>query len=209
MIGKSNLPAVLVAMALAGAPTAYAATGTGGAAPPAAKQPAAPAAAQPKIHYIEYSDRVSRKDIAAYGAAKITLDQAILAAEQNLHAKAVEAVFRAAPAQPHYVVWLMRKGRVLTARIDSVTGKVAQLGRGISDNRLFPVERSEFMATEHARMNLAGAVTFAQKTSGDKPIAASLEITDRTRGYEIVVVDKGMVQSVWVSPDNPMMTASK
>lgn len=209
MTRKAYLPAIVAALALAGAPIAYAATAPGAPTAPSAQASTAAPVATPKIHYVGFSDRVSHRDIAAFGEAKLTLDQAIAVAEGQLHGKVVEAAFRGARDHPHYVVRVMENGRVLTASVDSASGQVTRLGHGVSVHRLYPAERAEFLRTAEARMNLANAVAFAQKDSGDKPIAASLEGNHKARGYEVFVVHKNMLQTVWVSPDNWPMTAMK
>lgn len=206
MIRKVNLTAVVAALALAGAPIAYAAAA---ATPPSTQAATTTPAAAPKIQYVRFSDRVSARDIAAFGASKISLDQAITAAEGQLHGKVVEAAFRGTPDHPHYVVRVMDNGRVLAASVDSTSGQVTRLGHGVPVHRLYPVERAEFLRTAEARINLASAVAFAQKNSGDTPIAASLEGNHNTRGYEVFVVHKNLLQTVWVSPDNWPMTAMK
>lgn len=208
MTRKIVLPAALVAAALVGVPLAEAAPSTG--APANAAQPAAKApAARPKTHYIAFSDRVGGKDIAALAKSNVSLGQAIGAAERDTHGKAVEAVFKAAPDQPHYVVWVMENGRVLAAGVDARSGTVTRLGRGVPLHRLVPGERAEFRITGKEPLSLGGAVAIAQKDSGNAPIAASLERSDRTRGYEVALVDKGALATVWVSPDNPTMTTSR
>lgn len=221
MIRKSNLPAIVAALALAGAPIAFATTAFGATTPPASTQgtaapagngpggapssPTKPTAATPstpKIHYITFSDRVSRRDVAAFGSSKLSLDQAIAAAEGKLHGKAVEASFRGTGSRPHYVVRVMDRGRVFTAAVDSASGQVTRVGHGVSVHRLYPGERAEFLRTAEARTNLANAVAFAQKAAKANPIAASLAGNHGTRGYEVFVVDNNALQTVWVSPDN-------
>ncbi len=209
MLTKVGFPAVVAILALAGAPVAFAATTAGARAAPTARTSTVTPAAAPGIHYVRFSDRVSGRDIAAFGASKLTLDQAITAAEGQLHGKVVEAAFRGTPDHPHYVVRMMENGRVLTASVDGANGQVTRLGHGVSVHRLYPAERAEFLRTADARMNLANAVAFAQRDTGDRPIAASLEGNHNTRGYEVFVVHKNLLQTVWVSPDNWPMTAMK
>ena len=239
MIRKISVPAVLLAAALGGASVAYAATGAGistapvnpqpstmkpasttttnpaaGTAVPSATatkatQPAAVTPAKPKIHYIAFSDRVNAKDIAAFGSSKVSLDRAISSAEREINGKAVEAVFRAGPRYPHYIVRVMKNDRVLSAWVEAESGKVITRGRGVPLHRLYAGERAEFMRTDHARMSLADAVAFAGKDTGNAPIAASMDRSGGTNAYDIAIVSKGKLQAVWVSPGNPTNVASK
>jgi len=195
---KAAFPALLMAGALAGAPVAYAATDASG-----AKQP-------PRMtHYITYSDQVSAQDIAAFKPGDLSLAQAIRAAEKKTGDKAVEAVFKATPDRPHYVVWMMQPKDVLATWVDAKTGEVTALAPGDPLNRLNPRERAAFMATDAAKMNLADAAALAQKNSGDRPIAANLVRFDRTTGYQIAMVHQGALQTVWVPPNNPALVAAK
>ena len=229
MIRKANLTAMVAALALAGAPIAYAGSAlaapaptvdgqssaaaspgiakSDSAAPSAAAKPAA-SPAKPKIRYIGFSDRESRRDIDAFGNSRISLDQAIRHAQDQLHGQAIEASFRAA-RQPHYLVRVLDDGRVTTAAVDAGSGKVTSMGHPVSLDRLYPRERADALRTMKARTDLAQAVAFARRDSGDKPIAASLAGSRNTRGYEIFVVDHHMLQSVWISPDNWPQVAMK
>jgi uncharacterized membrane protein YkoI len=58
----------------------------------------------------EFSDSVSAGDIVALGSAKVSLDQAIADAERDMRGRVVEAVFKATPGRPHYVVWMTKNG---------------------------------------------------------------------------------------------------
>jgi uncharacterized membrane protein YkoI len=170
---------------------------------------ALPAGASPKpaVRYVRFLDRVNREDIAAFGAAKIPLAQAMEKAARDMHGVVVEAVFKADPSKPHYVVWVMEHGRVLTAYVDPETGQVTRLRRAIATHRLYPSERRDFEATAKATMTLPEAAFFASKHTGGAPISAALERVDRTDGYQIAFVDKktGRMQEIWVSPNNPPM----
>jgi len=227
-IRKTDLPAIFAALALAGAPIAYAAPALAAPAPavdgqspaaaapasrdgaqPSAAKPAPASAAKPQIRRISFSDRVDRRDIAAFGASKLSLDQAIAAAEGQLHGKVVEATFRAGRGHPHYVVRVMARERISTASVDAVSGQVTRRGHAVALARLYPGERGEFLRTAEARTNLAEAVAFAEKSTGAKPIAASLEGNHGTRGYEVFVIDNSQLQTVWISPDNWPRVAMK
>jgi len=227
MIRNATLPvALVVAAAVAGAPVAYAATGAGSAMPATSSTsmthsvPAptkmAPLVESPmttqekmKIHYISFSDRVSMKDVEAFASSKITLLSAIIAAEGRLNGEAVEAVFRAAPERPHFVVWVMRDKRVYATWVDADSGRVIWHARGIALSRFYPSERAEFLATMKTRSNLAGAVSdvlnITYKGSSDRPIAASFESGD----YYVVAVNHSKVLPVDASADNAPLIASK
>lgn len=218
---KHVIPAAALAAALATAPT-FAATQGGrpttevtpqktATAPPATTPvPAHPTAMHhPFVQRESLSDRVDPADIAAFASAKIPLDQAIASAERDLHGTAVEAGFKATPDQPHYVVWVMANGRVTTGWVDAQSGAVKSLAGSTSLRRVPSFERAEFAATGRARTNLAEAARTAQAKSGDKAIAASFEISGRTRAYEVTIV-KGMTpRTVWVSPRGQAHLASR
>jgi uncharacterized membrane protein YkoI len=218
---KAAIPAVLLATALVGAP-AFAATQGSTTMPETSpqKSPMPPAAAAPsharnlqepmrsKARFDEFSDRVNSGDITAFASAEVSLSQAIADAERDMHGKVVEAVFKAAPDQPHYVVWLTTNSRVLTGWIDAEHGTVTPLVGSTTLRQLYPRERAEFIATDEARTSLADAVRIAQEKSGNRPIAASFEVSGRTRAYDIAVVKGSALHTVWVSPHGQARLAS-
>ncbi|HUK07558.1 MAG TPA: PepSY domain-containing protein [Stellaceae bacterium] len=219
-------PIALIATALSGAPIAYAVSSGSAETPntPALStsktaSPSSSAAenptAKPKtlekkaVHFVAFSDHVSKADIAAFANCKIALDRAISTAESDLKGKAVEAVFKATPDQPHYVVWVMREGRVYASWIDGRTGRMTWHGSGIALARLYPGERAEFLSTARARSSLRDAVAYAHEDTGNKPIAATFERIDGAEGYYVAVVSGGKSELIGISPNNLPTLASK
>jgi uncharacterized membrane protein YkoI len=215
MIRKAMLPAALMAAAITCASAAHAATGSSSAAganaapSSAAAQPVGGSAVKSGIRYVALSDRVNLKDVAALNSSKLTLDKAIVSAESETKGKAVEARFQANPHGPQYVVWVMKNNEVMKALVDADTGKVTNAAHGIALHRLYPYERTDFVITEKAKAGLAEAVAIAEATSNAKPIAATLERSERMPAYHVVIVGSHGLETVWVSPDNPAVVASK
>jgi len=103
----------------------------------------------------------------------------------------------------------MKNDRVLSTWVDPKSGKVTTPNRGTPLRRLYTNERAEFTKIDHARIALVDAVAFARTSSGNNPIAASMEASEGTNAYDIAIVSKGKLQAVWVSPGNPVNVASK
>jgi len=230
MFNRVTLSAALMTAALAGAPVALAATSadttgtlpsaptamassptsTGtGAGQKAMVRPPTQGAAADSVRYISFYERVSPKDVVAFGAGKVSLEEAIADAQRSTNGTAVEAVFRAAPGKPHYVVWLTKGGLLYHAAVDAQSGAVASVAHGIALHRLNPSQRADVNALEQAKASLADAIAIAAKDSNDKPIAAYLERSEGMRTYHVAVIENGAVQTMWVSPDNPTIVASK
>jgi uncharacterized membrane protein YkoI len=230
MLSKMTLSAALMAAALAGAPAAYAATGTNmtGSSPgssavtalaptstgnsvgqDAAMRSPAQATTARSVRFVSLYERVSPKDVAAFGSSKVSLDEAIADAQRSTSGTAVEAVFKAAPGKPHYLVWLTKDNRLFRSTVDAQSGAVAGAAHGLPLHRLYPSQRADVKAVEQAKASLADAVAIAAKDSNDKPIAASLLRSEGMRSYHVAVIENGAVQTIWVSPDNPMTVASK
>ena len=165
--------------------------------------------AKPAIRYVGLSDQVRAQDIASFGSSKVTLDRAISSAEQKLDGRAVEAVFKAEPVRPHYVIRIMKGDRLTSAWVDASTGRGTHSRHSVALRQLYPGERAELMRADQSPDSLADAVAFAQRESGNQPIAARIERSEGTLAYDVATVSKGTLQSVWVSPDNPTMMASK
>lgn len=220
MIKKVTFPAALVVAALACASLAQAesspAAATGTKAAPAQMMPSSPAtktagtlSAKPSLHYVVISDRVTSKDIAAFHASRVTLDQAIATAESETHGKAVEAAFRSGRHGPRYVVTVMRHMEVSKVFVNADSGKIAYVARNITLRRLYPYERSDFVMTKKAKSGLANAVAIAAETSNEKPIAAMLVRAEGMSTYHVAIVGSDGLRTVWVSPNNPAIVASK
>jgi uncharacterized membrane protein YkoI len=221
MLNRTMLSATLIAAALAGAPMAFAATSTDatGTSPNAlatssdgqkamtSSSSQRPAAGS--IRFISLDERVTPEDVAAFGTSQVSLDEAIADAQRTTKGTAVDAVFEAVPGKPHYVVWLTKGDRLYRSTVDAQSGAVASADHGFALHRLNPSERADVGAVEQAKASLADAVAIAAKDSNGKPIAAFLEREEGVRAYHVAVIEKGALQSVWVSPNNPMAVASK
>jgi uncharacterized membrane protein YkoI len=160
-------------------------------------------------HYVFLSDRVHPRDIAALNSSKLTLDQAITAAESQTHERAVEARFQTDPQGPQYAVWVMKNGRVMKTLVDADTGKVTDGGRGLSLHRLYPSERRDFVMAVRAKADLADAVAITEATSKSKALAAALDRTEGISAYHVRIATGKGLETVWVSPNNPTIIASK
>lgn len=221
MLNRTMLSVTLIAAALAGAPMAFAATSTDttGASPDVpttssvGQKTMTPSPSQHpaagSMRFISLDERVTPKDVAAFGTGQISLEEAIADAQQTTKGTAVDAVFEAVPGKPHYVVWLTNGGRLYRSTVDAQSGAVASADHGFALHRLNPSERADVGAVEQAKASLADAVAIAAKDSNDTPIAAFLEREEGVRAYHVAVIEKGALQSVWVSPNNPMTVASK
>lgn len=197
-----TLSAMLLASALAGAPLAQAATSAGTTTAPS---PAILTA----THFIPLESRVRPSDLAAFPSSQITLKDAVTAAQTDSGGIPVDAVFRAGPGQPHYLVWLTKDGRIYHSIVDAASGKITGTTHGLALHRLNPSERADVMAVAHAKAGLADAIAIAARNTGDKPIAGYLSQSEGMRAYHVAIVENGVLKSVWISPDNPSILASK
>ncbi len=219
MFDRMMLSAVMMVVALGAAPAAFAASSSEAGASPGTP---ATSSAGPKamvssldkqattrpVRFISLYERVTPKDISAFGAGPVSLDEAIADAQRTTNGTAVDALFKAGPGKPHYVVWLTKDSRLYRSTVDAENGAVAGPARGFALHRLNPSERADVGVIEQAKANLADAVAIAAKDSDDKPIAASLERREGVRAYHVAVIEKGALQTLWVSPDNPTIVAS-
>ena len=219
MFDRMMLSAAMMVVALAAAPAAFAASPSETEALPAApatsstgpkamvSSPDKRAVTSP-ARFISLYERVTPKDISAFGAGAISLDEAIADAQRTTSGTAVDAVFKAGPGEPHYVVWLTKDNRLYRSTVDAENGTVVGAAHGFTLHRLNPSERADVGVIEHAKADLADAVAIAAKDSSGKPIAASLEREEGVRAYHVSVIEKGALQTLWVSPDNPTIVAS-
>jgi uncharacterized membrane protein YkoI len=160
------------------------------------------------VRFISLYERVTPKDISAFGAGPVSLDEAIADAQRTTNGTAVDAEFKAGPGKPHYVVWVTKDNRLYRSTVDAENGAVVGAAHGFTLHRLNPSERADVGVIEQAKADLADAVAIAAKDSNGEPIAASLEREEGIRAYHVSVIEKGALQSLWVSPDNPTIVAA-
>jgi uncharacterized membrane protein YkoI len=227
MIRHAIFPALLVTAALAGGTAASAATVTGSTSGSPSVQMSATSAqdslgkSQPAIspsrsqatmpypaRTVSFNSRVSPSDVVKFGSGDISLEKAVTTAQNDTHGPAFDALFQST-GQPHYMVWLTKDGRVYHAKIDAVSGKLLESTPGLALHRLNPSQRTDIAAVEHAKADLADAIAIAAKNTGEQPIAAHFSNSEGMRAYHVAIVKNGTLQMVWISPDNPMVVASR
>jgi uncharacterized membrane protein YkoI len=157
---------------------------------------------------ISFYRRLNPGDVAKFGSGDISLEKAVATAQNDTHGTAFDALFKAS-GRPHYIVWLSKDARVYHAKIDAVNGKLLDATPGVALHRLNPSERADVSAVEHAKANLTDAVAIAAKDTGEQPIAAHFSNSEGMRAYHVAIVKNGALQTVWISPYNPTVVASK
>jgi uncharacterized membrane protein YkoI len=198
-----TLPMALLTSALVGASLAQAATPSG------ATAGSSPVAASSPTRFVPLQSRVRPDDLSAFSSSQISLQDAVTAAATDSGGIPVDAIFRAGESHPHYLVWLTKDGRVYHSIVDAQSGRVTEAMHGLPLHRLNPSERANVMAVAHAKAGLADAIAIAARDTGDKPIAGYLAESEGMRAYHIAIVENGALKSIWISPDNPSIVASK
>ena len=186
----------LVAAALALTPTlALAQTSL---APPAGN-PAAPTGANgPRGSGTSHAGHHAH-DLRGQQAARVTLAQAIEAAEGRGQGRAIEAGFETRSGTGHYEVTVLGDDGKLTEHdVDAVSGQVT----GSESRRLegFFI-RLRPADVQNARTTLRQAITLAEQRAGGRAAEAEVERDGDTVRYKITVADGDRTREVRVGAD--------
>jgi uncharacterized membrane protein YkoI len=199
----SAMPVVFAAALLLSDPIAAAAQN--GAATAARAQFAAqmPTENGPKV------DEEGTADIRAFENARVSLPDAIGAAEKHTRGKAIDAAFADYNGAPAYEVKTFQNGAVWDGMIDAITGQVIGEGETTPESDLDRDDKAELEAFQNAKQTLLQALKAAEDHSGGKAIEAGLDETDGKVVYEIGIMKNGVLETVDVNPENGQVIAAQ
>lgn len=124
--------------------------------------------------------------------SKITLAEAVAAAEKRVDGKATRAVVRYADGKLLLIIDVEAPGLTATVQIDPATGTVA-------DTK--PDSAADVALTE--------AITKAEKESGGHATEAMIELQDEAKTITVEVVGKGLHKKVKIDPAKGDVTGSE
>jgi uncharacterized membrane protein YkoI len=173
MLNRVTLPAALVAALGFGAVPALAAT----------------------------TSQVATPDVAGFQHAKISLDQAITAAEKASGGKTIDASFQMMNGKSGYAVTVLANSKMKDFWVDPQSGVATpQTKLTTAELNQQAMDKAGFSAVHSAKETLPQAIALAEQHSGGKAIDAMIEKRDSKLAYDIQVVKGGKLNSVWVDP---------
>jgi len=154
---------------------------------------AAPAiAAEKRVHE-------SKAEIGAFANVKLSLQDAIAAAEKQTGGKAIDADFATKGGASIYKIRTVGNNAVTDVVVDAATGTVST-GKTTQASRLDREDKAEISAIQQAKVSLDQAARAAEQQEDGKAIAAGLEESGGQVAYEAEVVKDGAVKKVKVDP---------
>ena len=173
MLRRTTLPAALVASLAFGSMPALAAT----------------------------SSQAITPDVAGFQHAKITLDQAIAAAEKASGGKAANADFEMMNGKDGYAVGVLAQGKMHELWVDPQSGKATpetKMSRAAENQEA--LDKADLDQMHGAKTTLQQAIAMAEQHSNGKAIDAGIEKRNSKLTYNVRVVRDGKLSTVWVDP---------
>ena len=179
MYNRAKLPAVLVAALAFGAAPALAAA----------------------------SGQAATPDIAGFSKAKITLDQAIAAAQKQVAGKATSADFVRMDGKTGYIVGVLADNQTKDVWVNPQSGEAALVSTpNTSELNILPLNKTEMADAQNATTSLQQAVSMADRHSGGKAVAADIQDHGKMAAYNVQTLRDGKLSTIWVNPINGHVT---
>lgn len=174
---------------------------------------ASPALAQSSTHAMsaaEHSGRVeheNKAELNEFNSAKVSMLDAISAAEKEANGKAYSVSFESRNGKPDYKVKTYQNNGIWLGMVDATSGQVSGTGKTIQQGRLDKEDRVEVKGIQNAQKTLTDAVKAAEQHASGKAIDAALTDTKGKLAYEVEVVKNSAVQKVMVDPSSGKVTS--
>lgn len=148
----------------------------------------------------------SRTEMDLFQKARISMLDAIAAAERHTGGRALEAGFELRSDRPVYKVAVFHNNAVWIGLVDANSGQVQGESRTTPLDRLGQEDRAEVNGLQRAKLSLADAIKAAEQQSGDRAIEAGMEQLHDRAVYEVVVLRNGATRKLAVDPASGQVT---
>jgi uncharacterized membrane protein YkoI len=137
-------------------------------------------------------------DLAGFEQAKVTLDQAIAAAEKQSGGKAMDATFQNMGANSGYAVTVLADGRMKVLWVDP------QSGLATPEAKMLSAEANQKALSDlnGAKTSLPQAISMAEQRTGGRAIDAWIVKHSDKYAYDIRLLRDGKLSTLWVDPDS-------
>lgn len=156
------------------------------------------------------AEHVPTADIDAAKSAKVSLTDAINAAQVQDHGNVVSARFELRQGKPEYLIRAFdgKSGQEWVGHVDASTGKLIGQGETVPLSRLPKEDQQELTASQNSGSTLAQAVQTAEQQRGGKALAAGLsarqgKVTYRTQ----LLQSNGRTQMAMVNPQSGQVSS--
>lgn len=151
------------------------------------------------------AQRVPEADIEAARRAKVSLTDAISAAQRQSHGNVVSAKFELRQGTPEYLIRTFDAGsqQLWIGHVDADSGQLIGQGETIPLGQVPEADRQELTASVRSRSSLAQAVQTAERQGGGKALSAALSTQDGQVRYRMELLkSNGRTQMAMISPQS-------
>jgi uncharacterized membrane protein YkoI len=180
-IVKSALPSAFAALLLAASPAAIAAA-------PAASPAGHPAASETA------NEHENKVELKTFDQAKISLADAIAAAEKSSSGKALGASFEDFHGKPAFHIRTTHRNGIWEGMVDAASGQVIGQGKTTPQNKIDREDQAEISAVEGGKTTLAAAVRTAEQKLSGKAMDAEVEERGGKVVYDVEILANGAVK---------------
>ena len=127
----------------------------------------------------------------AFSKAKVSLSDAIKAAEQNTQGKVLGIEFDERQQQPTYTARILHNGKEAIVHVNANCGQVMGQPTKIAKGKLDSEDKAEGTDLQNAKVTLTDAVKTAEQKTGGKAMDAQLTTRQGKPVYEVEVAHGG------------------
>lgn len=156
------------------------------------------------------AEHVPTADINAAKSAKVSLTDAINAAQVQDHGNVVSARFELRQGKPEYLIRAFdgKSGQEWVGHVDASTGKLIGQGETVPLSRLPKEDQQELTASQNSGTTLAQAVQTAEQQRGGKALAAGLSARQGKVSYRTELLQSnGRTQMAMVNPQSGQVSS--
>src|SRR5258705_12131094 len=153
-------------------------------------------AAQPAVQVAaaEPEPGSNKTELKAFEQVKVSVANAIAAANKHTGGKVTEASFAMRNGKPIYKVKTYQDSNAWEGTVDAQTGQVIGNGKSTPESKLDAEDKAELAGLQIAKVTLAQAVSAAEARNGGKAMAAGIEQAKGKVVFEVSVVKDGSVR---------------
>jgi uncharacterized membrane protein YkoI len=144
------------------------------------------------------ADQPSNADVQALAKNRVSLQDAVKAAEQKTGGKALDATFDANGPAPVYNVMIFQNGSIVGIAVDPMSGNTTMGSSGGA--ALDSAGQAQAASMQNANVSLGQATQRAEQQTNGKAIGAGVAQAGGATAYLIDVVANGAVKHVLVDP---------
>ena len=145
--------------------------------------------------------QANRPDVADFQHAKISLEEAVAAAEKQSGGRVTDASYQEMNGKSGYAVTALAAGKMRELWVDPQSGQVTpRPTTSTAEANQQALDKAEFSDLHGAKTTLSQAIAMAEQHGSGKAIGAGIEKRNDKIGYNVQLLRDGKLSTVWVDP---------